>query len=199
MRAMALIATLAARLRRHARLIAVAALVLALFAAFEASGLRETYSLAYWQQALRAHLVGGLLIFTLGFMLGNLVQIPGWLFLGAAVLALGPFWGGVVTYAAASVACFAIFWIVRIVGGQALQKLDHPLAIRLLDRLEARPVRNVALLRLLFQTMPALNYALALSGVRFRAYALGTLLGLPLPIAVYCLAFDWLAGALNLI
>lgn len=194
-----MIATWITRLRRHARLLAVVAFVLLLFAAFESSGLRDTYSLAYWQQALRTHPVGGLLIFTLGFTLGNLVQIPGWLFLAAAVLALGPLWGGVVTYVAASVSCFSIFWIVRLVGGRALERLDHPLAIRLLARLEARPVRNVALLRLLFQTMPALNYALALSGVRFRAYALGTLLGLPLPIAVYCVAFDWLAAMLRLV
>jgi uncharacterized membrane protein YdjX (TVP38/TMEM64 family) len=50
----------------------------------------------------------------------------------------------------------------------------------------------------LFQTLPALNYALAMSGVRFRAYLLGTLLGLPLPIALYCLFFDALAQALHL-
>jgi uncharacterized membrane protein YdjX (TVP38/TMEM64 family) len=46
---------------------------------------------------------------------------------------------------------------------------------------------------MLFQTLPALNYALALSGVRFRTYAAGTLLGLPLPIMAYCLFFDYLA------
>jgi uncharacterized membrane protein YdjX (TVP38/TMEM64 family) len=45
--------------------------------------------------------------------------------------------------------------------------------------------------------VPALNYALALSGVRFRTYLLGTLLGLPLPIALYCLFFDYLAMLLN--
>ena len=45
------------------------------------------------------------------------------------------------------------------------------------------------------QTLPALNYALALSGLRLRHYVLGTLLGLPLPIAVYCVFFDYLITA----
>jgi uncharacterized membrane protein YdjX (TVP38/TMEM64 family) len=51
---------------------------------------------------------------------------------------------------------------------------------------------------MLFQTLPALNVALALSGVRLRTYLVGTLLGLPLPIALYCLFFDSLAKALHL-
>lgn len=186
-----------ARLRRHARLIGVVALLLLLFVAFESAGWRERLSLAYWQQTLRAHPIGGLLVFTLGFTLGNLVQIPGWIFLAAAVLALGPLWGGVATYVAACTACFVVFFMLRTVGGPALRKLDHPLAARLLDRLDAHPVRHVALLRMLFQTLPALNYTLALSGIRFRAYALGTLAGLPLPIALYCVFFDRLAALLN--
>jgi len=37
--------------------------------------------------------------------------------------------------------------------------------------------------------------SLTLSGVRFRHYLPGTLLGLPLPIAVYCIFFDALAKA----
>ena len=51
----------------------------------------------------------------------------------------------------------------------------------------------------MFQTVPALNYTLALSGVPFRAYLIGTLLGLPLPIALYCLFFDYLARTLKVL
>jgi uncharacterized membrane protein YdjX (TVP38/TMEM64 family) len=52
------------------------------------------------------------------------------------------------------------------------------------------------LLRVLFQTVPPLNYALALSGVKFHHYLIGSLLGLPLPIFLYCLFFDQLANLL---
>jgi uncharacterized membrane protein YdjX (TVP38/TMEM64 family) len=85
------------------------------------------------------------------------------------------------------------FFLVRLVGGDSLRKLDSPLAQRILARLDAHPVRSVILLRLLFQTLPALNYALALSGIRFRPYSYGTLLGLPIPIALYCVFFDSLS------
>lgn len=57
-------------------------------------------------------------------------------------------------------------------------------AQRIFARLDTHPVRSVALLRLLFQTMPALNYSLAMSGIGLRGYLIGTLLGLPLPIAL---------------
>jgi uncharacterized membrane protein YdjX (TVP38/TMEM64 family) len=39
-----------------------------------------------------------------------------------------------------------------------------------------------------------LNYALAMSGIRFRNYLIGTLVGLPLPIAAYCVFFDFLSA-----
>jgi hypothetical protein len=69
----------------------------------------------------------------------------------------------------------------------------------LLGRLDFRPIVSIVLLRMAFQTVPALNYALAMSGVRFRSYLIGTLLGLPLPILLYCLFFDYLAKALKLV
>ena len=87
---------------------------------------------------------------------------------------------------------------MRLIGGDALRKLDNTLAKRILAHLDRHPLASVWLLRVLFQTAPPLNYSLALSGVGVRAYLLGTLLGLPLPIAVYCLLFDFLAGALQI-
>lgn len=186
-------------MRQHKRLIAVVLLLLLLFAAFELSGLRAHFSLAFLQQTLREHPAGGLLIFMLVFALGNLVQIPGWVFLAAAVLALGQIWGGLVTYVAACVSCVITFFTIRFVGGNALRKLDGNIAVSLLGRLDAHPVKSVLLLRMLFQTVPALNYTLAMSGVRFRDYLLGTLLGLPVPIALYCVFFDYLARALGIV
>lgn len=50
----------------------------------------------------------------------------------------------------------------------------------------------MAVLRLVFQTAPALNYTLALSGISFREYMIGSLIGLPLPIFIYILFFDQL-------
>jgi len=88
----------------------------------------------------------------------------------------------------------ATFFLVRALGADALRELSSPLARRLFARLDAHPVRSVALLRVFFQTLPALNYALALAGLRFRDYLLGTLIGLPGPLIVYAAFFDTLAG-----
>ena len=186
-------------MRQHKRLIAVVLLLFLSFALFEWSGLRAHFNLAYLQQAIRDNQASGLLIFVLSFVLGNLVQIPGWVFLAAAVLTLGEFWGGVVTYIAASISCIVTFFAIRFVGGDALRQLHNKVACNLLSHLDAHPVRSIVLLRMLFQTVPALNYTLAMTGVRFRAYLIGTLVGLPVPIAVYCVFFDYLARALKIV
>lgn len=160
----------------------------------ELVGLREHFSVTLLQQKLAEHRTSGLMLFVLLFSLGNLIQIPGWIFLAAAVFALGRTTGGIVTYVAAISSCTVTFLTVRAIGGNALRGLNSRIARTLLGRLDASPVKNIAVLRMLFQTLPALNYALALSGVGFRRYLVGTLLGLPLPIAVYCLFFDSLAS-----
>lgn len=169
-----------------------------LFAVFRLTGLNEHFTLASLQQNILANRLEGLLVFVLLCALGNLIQIPGWLFLAAAVLTLGRELGGIATYVAACISCVATFLIIRFVGGDALRQLDNRLATYLLGRLDFRPIVSIVLLRMAFQTVPALNYALAMSGVRFRSYVIGTLLGLPLPILLYCLFFDYLAKALKL-
>ena len=186
-------------LLKYRRLIAVVLFLAILFAVFRLPGLNEHFTLAALQQRILANRLEGLLVFVLLFALGNLIQIPGWLFLAAAVLTLGRELGGIATYVAASISCVATFLIIRFVGGDALRQLDNRLATYLLGRLDFRPVASIVLLRMAFQTVPALNYALAMSGVRFRSYLIGTLLGLPLPILLYCLFFDYLAKALKLV
>jgi len=184
-------------LNRYRRLLGVILFLAVLLAAAEFSGLREHFSLDYLHRQLVEHRGQGLLIFVLLFALGNLIQLPGWIFLAAAVLALGRTAGGIATYIAASCSCVVTYAVVRGIGSDALLAIRNRHAEALLRRLHQHPVRNVFLLRLLFQTLPAVNYALALSGIRFRAYLLGTLLGLPLPIAAYCLFFDYLSMLLH--
>lgn len=191
-------ATFRTRINKHKRLLTVLLFLGILLAAFEFSGIRGHLNLPFLQQRILENQVSGLLIFILLFSLGNLIQIPGWVFLAAAVLALGRTWGGVATYVAATISCAVTFLTIRQIGGDALRQLDSKIAARILARLDAHPVASVALLRMLFQTVPALNYALAMSGVRFREYLFGTLLGLPLPIALYCLFFDYLAQLLKI-
>ena len=180
-------------LDKYYRLAAVILFLGVLFVVFEATGLRQHFSLEFLRGRIEDNMVTGLAVFVLLFCLGNLIQIPGWIFLAAAVLTLGKVWGGVATYIAGVASCLSTYFIVGLIGGDALRRLDSTIAARIFKQLDRRPVQSVFLLRTIFQTVPALNYALALSAVRFRDYAAGTLLGLPVPIAVYCIGFDFLA------
>jgi uncharacterized membrane protein YdjX (TVP38/TMEM64 family) len=185
-------------MKKHLRLIGVVLFLALMFAVFELSGIRAQLNLNYLQQQIHTNQASGLLIFVLAFALGNIAQIPGWIFLAAAVFTLGRTVGGLATYIAACLSCIATFFMIRLIGGNALRTLESPLAARLLRRFDAHPIRSIVLMRMLFQTLPALNYTLALTGVKFRDYLIGTLLGLPLPIALYCVFFEFLARALNL-
>jgi uncharacterized membrane protein YdjX (TVP38/TMEM64 family) len=178
---------------RYRRLLGVIAFLLLLWGLFYVTGWRNHLNLRYLQDTLAAHPQTGLMIFMLLFTMGNLVQIPGWIFLAAAVLTLGQWMGGAVTYAAASVSCIVTFLLIRWLGGNALQRLENKTVVKVLRRLHTHPLQSIIVSRVLFQTLPALNYALAMSGVKLRHYMLGTLLGLPLPIALYCVFFDFLA------
>jgi uncharacterized membrane protein YdjX (TVP38/TMEM64 family) len=185
-------------IRRYRRLLGVVLFLAILLAVFEISGLRDHFDLAFVRQLILQHRASGLVLFVLLFVLGNLIQIPGLIFLAAAVLTLGRVWGGVATYVAAVTSCTFTFFTIRAIGGDALRLLKNRLAVRIIRELDRYPVACVTLLRVLFQTAPPLNYALAMSGIRFRPYLIGTLLGLPIPIAVYCVFFDLLANGLHI-
>ena len=182
----------------YRRLLLLLMFLAVLLVAFQVSGLREHFDLAYLRQHLLDNLFSGLLIFILLFALGNLLHVPGWVFLAAAVLALGRGWGGLATYLAAVISCAVTFFTIRWVGGDALRLLRNRLIVRVLSHLDQHPLASVAVLRMCLATSPQLNYALALSGVPFRHYLLGTLVGLPLPILFYCLFFDYLARAMQI-
>ena len=184
--------------QRYKRLLGVGLFLGVLLTVFEVSGLRDHFNLAFIRQLILQYRTGGLILFVFLFSLGNLMQIPGWVFLAAAVLTLGRLWGGAVTYVAAVTSCAFTFVTIRILGGDALRLLKSRVAVRLLRELDAHPIASVALLRILFQTVPALNYALAMSGIKFRTHLIGTLVGLPIPIALYCVFFDILATGLGI-
>ena len=72
--------------RRHRRLLGVGFFLGVLLTVFQVSGLRDHFNLAFMREVILQHRIGGLLLFVLLFSLGNLIQIPGWIFLAAAVL-----------------------------------------------------------------------------------------------------------------
>ena len=177
---------------RYQRLIGVVGFLVLLLVLVELSGVRENFTLDYVRATLNENLLVGGAFFVLLFCIGNLIQIPGWIFLAAAVLTLDKLYGGLLTYVAAVTSCLVTYAVIRLIGGDALRELDSNLAVRIFRYMDAYPIASIFALRTIFQTAPALNYSLALARVKVPHYIIGTMIGLPLPILGYCLAFELL-------
>ena len=158
----------------------------------ELTGLRASFSLSSIKALFSENLVLGIIFFCLAFSLGNLLYIPGWIFLIAAVLALGKEWGGVATYIAAIISATIIYFFIDLLGRGALRGFDSKFADTIFSKIDKHPILCVATLRLIFQTAPPLNYALAMSQIKFRHYLIGTIIGLPIPIIAYCYFFEFI-------
>ncbi len=180
------------------RLVLVAAFLLSLSLIAYAFDLKESFNLEAIKILFMDNLLIGISIFVGLFVIGNFIQIPGLIFLAAAVLTLGKVHGGIVTYLAAITSCMVSFFVIRAIGGQALTNLKFAWANKIFNQLGNYPIRSIFILRSVFQTQPLLNYSLALSNVKFRDYLIGTIIGLPLPITVYCLFIDSILKLANI-
>ena len=101
-------------------------------------------------------------------------------------------WAGTV---AASIAAFGF---ARFVARGWVQRRLPPGILRLDERLAARGLRTVLLLRLLFYTAPTLQFALGVSRVRLGPFVAGTILGVvPFTVLMTVLGMQinaWLAA-----
>lgn len=175
------------------RLGATVAFAITLGLIIELMGLRENFTLEYLRTTIEANLFVGIVIFIGLFALGNLIQIPGWIFMAGAILALGKVGGGLLTYAAAVFSCLVTYVIIGYIGKNALRSINNKYAKKLLGHLDTHPLRSIVLLRAFLGSSPILNYTLALSGVTFNHHIKGTLIGLAIPVFLHTLLFDFFA------
>ncbi len=178
--------------KKRLRLVTVVALLLGIYAYGQISGAAEEWSLA----ALRAEMEGaglaGFGVYVMVFVTGQLMGVPAWLFFIAAAASYGPFAGFGASLLGALCSVSLTFGFVRGVGGQPLAEIEQPLIRKMMARLETRPLRTMIALRLIFISFPPMNYALAMSGVRFRDYFLAALVGVAPPIVGIVLLTDLL-------
>ncbi len=116
--------------------------------------------------------------------------------MAAGVYAFGKFTGLILGIVGGTIAVCVSFLVMRTVGGRAFTRIDKPWVVRMLQRLDAHPIRTFAILRLVFIMYPSLNYILALTSIRFRDYMIGSAIGLVIPISVFVIFFDWLVALL---
>ncbi len=176
--------------KRWIKLGLLAAVLLASLIVGRATGLTEQLTTENLRATLERAGAWGVALFVLAFVVGELIHIPGLVFVAAAVAGYGRVAGGSLSLVAAVISVAATFLIVRAVGGRALSEIRSPLVRRLLRPLDTHPIRTVVVLRTLLFLSPQLNYALALSSVRFRDYLAGSAIGLVGPMLAAVFVFD---------
>lgn len=168
---------------RIIRLALLGAVVVALVIVRYTTSFGTSLSTARVRELVQHAGAAGIGIFLLAFAVGELLHVPGLVFVAAAVLAWGRVAGGAAAYIGALISISFSFAVVRAIGGQPLGELKQKWLRAMMAQLERRPIRTVALLRLVLWMAPAVNYALALSPIRYREYAVGSAVGLAIPVA----------------
>ncbi|HPJ93189.1 MAG TPA: VTT domain-containing protein [Deltaproteobacteria bacterium] len=178
------------------RIILAVVLITCLIAAGRITGAHQYFTPERVQDLVHNAGFWGYVLFIIVFSLGELFHIFGLIFVAAGVYAFGKFTGLILGIVGGTIAVCVSFLVMRTVGGRAFTRIDKPWVVRMLQRLDAHPIRTVAILRLVFIMYPSLNYILALTSIRFRDYMIGSAIGLVIPISVFVIFFDWLVALL---
>lgn len=179
------------------RMIALAVLFVGSIVVAKLTGVTEWLTIERVRELMTEAGALGFLAFVGLFAAGELMHVPGLVFVGAASIAYGKVLGIVASYTGAIVSVAVSFVLIRTIGGQPLGAIKRPFLRKILSRLETQPIRTVILLRMLLWLTPALNYVLAMSKVRFRDFMIGSAIGLVAPVVIAVLFFDWLAQFLG--
>lgn len=129
----------------------------------------------------------GVLLFNFMFTMGQLMRMPGFIFLIIGGITWGVY-GLIVNVLALPVVLGVQFVIYRKIGGDSLTKIRSPLLKKVLVLIEQRPITIVTILRLCFLMSPMLNMLLSMTNIRFREYMIGSFLGL-LPVLIVLTTF----------
>ena len=178
--------------RQHIRLALLISILVTLFLVGRYTGVAENMDAESIRELVRSAGAWGWALYIATFAGGEFIHIPGMVFVLAGILIYGQVVGfGLAWMASVVSVCFS-FVVVRRLGGTPLASVEKPWVKRILGRLNAQPIRTVVVLRLVLWLAPPLNYALALTNVRFRDYLIGSALGLIAPVAGVAILFDWL-------
>jgi uncharacterized membrane protein YdjX (TVP38/TMEM64 family) len=174
----------------RARLVLLLLFLAGLFALGKWSGLNEGLTLKGVREQVLEAGPWGALVLVLLFVIGLLMQVPGMVFVVAGFLVYDPLRGVSLAFGGSMVALTVSFFVVRRIGGQPFRRIRSRWVQRVLSHLEKRPLLSVALLRLVLQLNPVVNSALALSGIRYRDYILGSLIGFTPTILILAFLAD---------
>jgi uncharacterized membrane protein YdjX (TVP38/TMEM64 family) len=129
------------------------------------------------------------------------MNIPGMIFLFILFLIYDNMFGLAVGYVSTLLAMVAHFQFTRSIAGVPFKEIKQPFIKKQLDNLVEKPIVTTIVLRLLLFISPPVNYALALSPIRFRYFLLGSMIAMPvnliLNFAITIYAKDWVIDFLG--
>jgi len=175
-----------------ARLLVLLALIVALPILAKVTGLSANLSVAHLREIVANAGAWGAVAFVAVFVGAVVAQVPGVGFILVAPTMFHLLEAWLLCFVASNLAVILNFAVVRKFGGQPFGSLDNPRLRKLFAHLDEHPVRTVALLRVLSLVFPPVTGALALTKLSARDHAVGSALGMALPITGLLLA----AGAL---
>ena len=173
------------------RIIALAILLFGLLLIGKYSPLKEWFEPQVFMDMVREACIFGMFIFVILFCIGLLLYIPGLIFIFFATLLYGPVNGMIISYIASFIGVTINFYVVRLIGGQALKEIKNPFIKKMLDKIDERPILTIFLVRLVMWMAPLLNTVLALSKIKPSQYHLGNLVGITLPVIGLTLGFHY--------
>lgn len=160
------------------------------------SGMNRLFGLEYLTQTIQHTGLFGLVVFTGVYVAGTLMNIPGMIFLFILFLVYDDAIGLVVGYLSTLLSMIAHFKFTRAVAGTPFSEIRHPFLRKQLDQLQKHPLRATIILRLVLFISPPVNYALALSPIKFKHLVLGSMIAMPFNLAANYLltiyAKDWM-------
>jgi len=172
------------------RLALLAAFSIGVYVIGRATGFTDELTVDGIRGSMRDAGVAGFVVFVLTFCVGQLLYIPGFVFVMVSGLAYGPVWGSLASVIAATISVAVSFVIVRTIGGQPLKdiQIKRPFLQKPLDRLQQEPIRSMIVIRLFLWAIPPVNYTLAMSGVTFRDYMIAAVIGMTPPFVALSVA-----------
>lgn len=178
------------------RVVLLLALSLVLMYLGRHSSLSHYFTLGYLESAIREAGNYGVAVFILMYTIGTLMNIPGFLFLFVGFMVYKGFNALLIGYAASVIAVTVHFFFVRLMAGEALAEVKQPFVRKQMQRLTDSPINTTVILRLIFYVSTPVNYALALSNIKWYHALIGTMLALPFNVVLnyvwMTLAKEWI-------
>lgn len=179
-------------LSKNARLVLVVGLIVSLTVMVRVTGLAQWLDSERIQSIVAQAGPWAPLAFVALFVAAVVSQVPGLLFVFAAPALFRLPQAFALCFVASNLAVTLNFELVRRLGGQPLARIESPHLRKLFARLDEHPVQTVALLRTITVMFPPVTSALALTQLRARDHAIGSAIGMLLPILAVLYATHFL-------